>query len=120
MTRIIFELSELDYLAFSQKVGRGNMSSVLRDYIKTLINSQGRDEKETNLRKKLQETEKAKKEIEQEYAKLDRKLKAIEAKNATEQKAKEEELRKQKEHAKSIERATVKTHAEEMIFRGKK
>ena len=120
MTRIIFELTELDYLAFSQKAGKGNMSSMLRDYVKSIINSQGRTEKESDLRMKLNEKEKEKKVIEREFAILERKIRAIEAKNNAEKKAKEEELKKQMEHKLSIERATARVHSEEMIFGDKR
>jgi uncharacterized protein YlxW (UPF0749 family) len=120
MTRIIFELSELDYLSFAQKVGKGNMSEHLRNYIKTVVGSKDRNTNEMSLRKSLLKAEEQSKEINTEITRINRKLKAMEAKKEAKEKAAEEELRKQKEHAKSIERATVQTHSEEMIFRGKK
>lgn len=109
MVRINFEISDIDYINFQQKVGKGNVAASLRQYIKSCISS-GDEAKEEIIRRKYLIIKEEKDRIDLEHDHLKSKLEAIEKKKKAEEVKKLEKLEKEKKKMKNMEHDTIKTH----------
>lgn len=95
MVRINFDIDPLDYSNFQEQVGKGNISSVLRQYVKSCIGKESTVNEEL-LRKRLEIISKEKYKIDVQHDSLTRKLEAIEQKKKQEEIKRLEKLRKRR------------------------
>jgi hypothetical protein len=114
MAEIIIRLSEIEKKEFEQKVGKGNMSSAIRQYIKNVATSQD-NYRESTLRKKLSYLEDEKKKLDVEYIKIKTKVDDIDEKRKLDEIAKLEAAEKRKKKINDIEGRTMKTYMSEMV-----
>lgn len=111
--RINVEVEKYEYISFQQKVGIGNVSECIRNYIKTVI--QSGDEKEKDIRKHFLKLEQQKKEIDSEYTKVKDRLDAIDAKNKHEEEMRLKKLEEEQKTMSKIKRDTIRAHKEDFL-----
>ena len=111
--RINVEVEKYEYLSFQERVGIGNVSECIRNYIKTVI--QSGDEKEKDIRKQFIKLEQKKKEIDSEYTKLKDRINAIDAKNQHEEEMRLKKLEEQQKNISKVKRDTIRAHKEEFL-----
>lgn len=85
--RINFDIEDADYILYKQHVGKGNVSSSLRNYVKSCLSSIG---DEIQLRQRLKDIEPIIKEAES----LKKQLKALQMKKEALAKEQEDRLKK--------------------------
>lgn len=113
MTQMIIHLDRVEFELFKLKVGYGNMSSVIRNYIKNYIG--GDKEKEVVLRKKFLMLDEEKKIKDAEWGKLKAKLDSIKQKKDIEDLKRLEEQQKEDKKMKDIVHNTMKENLHRVI-----
>ena len=105
--RIVIDCEDTVYFQFRELVGKGNMSSVVRSYIKSRIEeSDGHDERK--IRKKYEK-------IEEEYNLLKSKLSSMDAKRKEEEEKKMAQMEKERVKMAQIEHETIKANLHRMV-----
>lgn len=109
MTSILILLEQSEKLAFQNKVGKGNVSSVIRQFILSSIND-GKDEDEVIIKEKFNRIEKKKKELDEEYMILKGKVDLIDQKKIMEETRRKEEAQKEEKKMMDIKYQTIRNN----------
>lgn len=113
MSQVNFNCEEKDLVAFKVEVGYGNVSSVLRNFIKSFSNNE--DITEKKLHKELEIIEPQYTEIKTKYFRLREKLEVIEQKRKKDELNRLEALHKEKNKQQKIQGETMKTFLERVV-----
>jgi len=108
MARILLILDDYDHTLFKQTVGAGNVSASLRNYIKSVITTTEKEEKDGLSRRKLNILQKRKERLDTEYNELKTKLEAIDEKREIERLKHIEKLEKEKKKVSEIKHKHLK------------
>jgi hypothetical protein len=114
MATILINLTESERLLFKTKVGNGNVSSSIRQYIQNMISTDD-DIPEQIKRNKLKEIKEKKDKIDIEYEQLKAELLAIEQKKKEKELAELEAFEKEKQKMSDIKHDTLKANLYRMV-----
>lgn len=114
MAEILVRIPDYEHKMFQSKVGPGNMSAAIRQYIKHCIEEEG-NEKEKVIRKRFDLIDEEKKKITKEWSKLKSKIDIIEDKKRIEELKVLEEEEQEKKKKSDIKHNTIKTHLNKVV-----
>ena len=115
MAEILVRLTESERLAFQTKVGKGNMTKSIRNYIKTMISSLDGDVQENIKRKEFFEVKAEKERIDDKFAVIQSEIQAIEQKKKEKELAELEAFEKEKQKMSDIKHDTLKANLYRMV-----
>lgn len=115
MASITFFLDDNDKEMFSLKVGNNNISESLRNYIKSVIEFEDKNGKETNILKQIKKIEKVLEQPMKEYNRLKSKLKKLEIKKQMDEEKKEKFKEEQKERFRKAVGKTMKDNLDRVV-----
>lgn len=113
MTRVNFDMNENDLEIFKQKVGYGNVSKAIRNFI--LSYAEEDTVKERVMRKKFEILQEQKEKLDLQYNNLKIKLESIDQKKKEEEIQRIEEEAKEKDKLQRIEGATMKANLHRLV-----
>lgn len=113
MVRINIEMDKYDLFAFQNKVGKGNVSSTIRNFVLSYTREENIPEKK--VRKEFSDISIEKKKIDIVYNKLKSKIDVIDTTRKQEELKQREEEEKERKKMMKIKGDTMKTHLSELI-----
>lgn len=112
MVRINFDVEDLTYIEFKQKVGAGNVATTLRNYVKSCT---GDSDKEWVLKRKLEKVKEQKDIIDKEYKDITNKLNLMEQKKVNDEEKKIKFMEEQRDRFKKAKGQMMKDHLNRVL-----
>ena len=113
MVQMILHIERPEYELFKLKVGKGNMSSVIRNYIMNYVG--GENEKEAIIKKKFTMLDEEKQKMDSEWGKLKAKLDSIKQKKDLEDLKRMEEKKAEDKKMSDIIHETMKANLHRVV-----
>jgi hypothetical protein len=115
MAEILVRLTESERLAFQTKVGKGNMTKSIRNYIKNMVSSLDGYDQENIKRKEFFEVKAEKERIDDKFAVIQSEIQAIEQKKKEQEQAELEAYEKEKKKMADVKHDTMKANLARMV-----